>query len=236
MTAPPRPIFAIGSLRSGASMLTWSLGQHPNIRPMMDNSWLEPFAASLEATFAVAVRKRAVSQLDIMGVELEDFYARFGDTINQLLLSGSPVGSVAGRGTEPSRSGNQANPNGAHRWIDGSPRNGFNVVGLRRLFPEAKFIHILRDASAVVETLTNQEKRPTYRSHWRKFTEEGAYGHWLEAVEACVAAERAYGSDVVLRIRRDDLINDAEPTVRRCLEFVGEPFAPACLWPFEAKR
>lgn len=233
MTHPARPVFVIGSLRSGTSMLTWSLGQHPNIRPLLDNSWLEPFAAGLAESYRVAVRKRAVSQLDIMGIEIEDFAGHFGEAVNQLLLSAPRSRTGADDDPAPASLGHVAAETGAQRWVDGSPRNHFNVVGLHRMFPAAKFIHVLRDAGAVVAALMDETKRPSYRSHWRTFTEEAAYAHWLEAVEACVAAERAYGSNVILRIRRDDLIEDSEATVRHCLDFLGEPFVPACLWPFE---
>lgn len=210
MSSGPRPIFIIGSLRSGASLLTWSLGQHPHIQPLLDNSWLEPFAASLERTYAAAVSKRSVSHLDSLGIESEDFHRHFGESINSLLLAKSD----------------------RVRWVDGSPAHSFNVVGLRRLFPLAKFVHVVRDVAEVVAALTDEDKRPLYRSHWQRYTEAAAYGHWLETVTACVQAERAYGSDTILRLRRHDLINEPEATLRRCLAFVGEPFAPACLRPF----
>jgi hypothetical protein len=237
MTHSARPIFVIGSLRSGASLLTWSLGQHPNILPLMDNSWLEPFAAGIEEAYAAAVRKRATSQLDIMGIEIEDFYEHFGEAVNRLLLSGAQPGRADHEGDDdagldPVPSVGRDVVGGTKRWIDGSPSNCFNVVGLRRLFPKAKFVHVLRDAAAVVDALTNEEKRLSYRSHWQQFTEETAYKHWLETVEACVQAERAFGSATVLRVRRDDLMDSPEVTLCRCLDFIGEPFAPACLRPF----
>lgn len=232
MTQSARPIFIIGALRSSTSMLTWSLGQHPNIRPMLDNRWLEPFAAGLQESYRVAVRKRSVSQLDIMGVEIEDFAEHFGEAVNQLLLSEPrPDPGTSDESTAPAP--RLAATTGAPlRWVDGSPGHGFNVAGLHRMFPRAKFIHVLRDVDAVVAALTDESRRLSYRSHWRTFTEAAAYAHWLEAVEACIAAERAYGSDTILRIRRDDLIEDSEATIRRCLDFLDEAFEPACVWPF----
>lgn len=234
---PARPIFVLGSLRSGASLLTWSLGQHRNILPLLDNSWLDPFAANLEETYAAAVRNRSTSQLDIMGIEIEDFYEHFGETINRLLLAGARSGGMdhgASDRSEPEvATAGVSGMDRRGRWIDGSPVNCFNVVGLRRLFPNARFIHMVRDAGGVVETLTNEEKRRSFRSHWRQYTETEAYEHWLETVEAGFRAERAYGSEVVLRVRRDDLVEDADATLRRCLEFVGEPFSQACLRAFE---
>jgi len=39
---------------------------------------------------------------------------------------------------------------------------------------------------------------------------------------------------VVMRVRRNDLIESPELTLRHCLEFLGESFDPACLRPFSS--
>jgi len=39
-----KPIFIVGSGRSGSTILTWCLGQHPNIIPQEESDWLGPFA------------------------------------------------------------------------------------------------------------------------------------------------------------------------------------------------
>jgi hypothetical protein len=62
---------------------------------------------------------------------------------------------------------------------------------------------------------------------------EGAYDEWYRFTRACLDAERAYGSDAVLRVRHADLVSDPERVVRRCLEFLDEPYDPACLEPLQ---
>jgi hypothetical protein len=61
--------------------------------------------------------------------------------------------------------------------------------------------------------------------------EEEAYRYWIRTVNACVVAERAYGGEVVHRIRYTDLIEKPEATIRSLLEFLGEPYAAKCLEP-----
>lgn len=58
-----------------------------------------------------------------------------------------------------------------------------------------------------------------------------AYSYWLRTVSNCLLAERAYGPDVVFRIRHSDLVDAPEETLRSIFRFLSEPFAPECLEP-----
>jgi hypothetical protein len=62
-----------------------------------------------------------------------------------------------------------------------------------------------------------------------------AYEYWLRTVSSCLDAERAYGSRVVHRFRYSDLIANPEPTLRAILDFLGEPYAAACLNPLQKR-
>jgi hypothetical protein len=224
---PPRPVFVLGTLRSGASLLTLSLGQHPNLLQVLETNWFERFGIGLQQAFAQGLRRRNRSQLDVAGIEIEDFFAHFGEAIDRLVLRS------AGSGAETT-DGAVATAYCPRRWIDGTPSNGFAVFVLTRLFPAARFIHIVRDVDEVVASLTTQQTRGLYKSRYVRLTDEHAYRHWIDTVRACLEAERAFGSAVVLRIRRGDLIAAPEQTLRRCLDFLGEPFVPAVLRPFSS--
>lgn len=224
----PRPVFVLGPLRSGVSLLELSLGQHPNLLPVVETNWFERFGIGLQQAFGDGLHNRNRSQLDVDGIEIEDFFIYFGQAIDRLMLRSIPVGD------------NQASDDPAtpsyrpDRWIDASPRNAFAVFVLTRLFPEARFIHVVRDVNEVVYALSSDDTRRLYRSRFLGLGQEAAYRHWLDTTCACLDAERAFGSAVVTRIRRDDLVAAPEQTLRRCLDFLGEPFSPACLRPFSS--
>jgi hypothetical protein len=173
----------------------------------------------------------------VAGTTIEDFYTYFGDAIDRFLLDAelddlerscpSRVEVDTGAGS-PHFPASRYRPT---RWIDGTPANRSCVPILLRLFPHAKFIHILRDVSEVVTLVTSDDYQPIYLSRHVLMLPEAAYRQWLEEVNACVDAERTFGSGTVLRILRHELISDPEPTLHRCLDFLGEPFDEACLWP-----
>jgi hypothetical protein len=213
----PRPIFVIGSLRSGASLLSLSLGQHPNILLTMETRWFERFSIGLQQAYAAGVSPRATSQLDIAGIEIEDMFEQFGRTIDGLMLTVRSRADV--RRT---------------RWLDGTQVNSLNVFPLLRLFPKARFIHVLRDVHEVVDSLTDVGNKALYKSRYIKMSHRQATDHWVETVTACVEAERAFGSDTVLRVRRCDLVDAPEQSIRRCLEFLEEPYDPICLRPLRS--
>jgi hypothetical protein len=102
------------------------------------------------------------------------------------------------------------------------------ICGLRKLFPDARFIHIFRDVDAVVRSMLNFHR---VAGTQLVSDEEDAYKYWLRTVKACVQAEQAYGADVVCRVRYTDLVENPESAMRSLLDFLEEPYDPKCLEP-----
>lgn len=234
MDSDVRPIFVIGSLNSGATLLTWCLGQHPNILPVAENGWLAQLTRDLWAAYELANARDPFTELPSRGWTSEQFLEPFAHAVAKLMLEQTG----AGRGQkEPDEARSKRDFPGVERedqlpkrWIDGSFESSFHVVGLRKLFPEAQFIHVVRDVQSVAKALT----RDGFEERWSReesFSEQLAYEHWLATVRACIDAERALGSDIVLRIRREDLLREPEIVIRHCLDFVGEAFCADCLRP-----
>ena len=118
------------------------------------------------------------------------------------------------------------------RWVDGTPEYSLHIYALHKLFPEAAFIHVLRDVRDVVRSMLNFHR--VAGTHLVQ-NEEQAYKYWLRMVKACVQAERAYGSEVVHRLSYTALIEDPEGAIRSLLKFVGEPYSAKCLDPLSRR-
>jgi hypothetical protein len=101
-----------------------------------------------------------------------------------------------------------------------------SALDLAELFPDARFVHVVRDAAACVAGLLAD---PTHAGVFH--TVAGAWRAWLHAAQAASEAEAALGSGRVLRVRHADLVGDPDPVVRRILAFAGEDWDPACLRP-----
>lgn len=230
---PARPIFVVGSPRSGTSILTWCLGQHPNILALEEGNWLDKFAYELGSTFERGTRRGDRSQLGALGIGADEFYACFGFAINELIFRSRS------RYFERSREIATLDPGQIHpsiqlarepgepklRWVDGTPEYSFCICGLLKLFPDARFIHIVRDVSSVVRSLVRfsadgQKLAPNERT---------AFEYWMRTTCACVRAERAFGPARIQRIRYRDMVENPVLTFTNLFAFLGEAFRPAVL-------
>ena len=118
------------------------------------------------------------------------------------------------------------------RWVDQTPQYSFHIYGLRKLFPDALFIHIVRDVTSVVRSMLNFHR--IAGTHLVS-DEQEAYGYWLRTVKACLKAEEAYGPGVVYRLRYSALVENAETSLRSLLDFVGESYSSKCLEPLSER-
>ena len=229
------PIFVVGSPRSGTSILTWCLGQHRNIFPVPESNWMGDFAINVAIGYQIGAARGERSILSGMGIREEELFAVLGKSIHELILSHRAdlerkrQGAVTAWGAKgrwfQARS-SASDPK--NRWVDGTPEYSMYICGLRKLFPDARFIHIFRDVGAVVRSMLNFHR---VAGTQLVSDEKGAYKYWLRTVKACVHAERAYGSNIVYRIRYTDLVENPESAMRSLLDFLQEPYDPKCVEP-----
>jgi len=283
-----RPIFVVGSPRSGTSILTWCLGQHPNIFPVPESNWMGPFAVNLAISYKAGSARALLSILSAMGISSDEFFSHIGQSINGLILKhrfdldrqrlitgaqrilkdeGLYLGELTGElnpdmnaaiqqylGCDRSRDPFEAdilgslhtildaesktrwidllNSESKTRWVDGTPEYSWYIYGLRKLFPEAVFIHVVRDALSVVQSMLNFHR---VAGTQLVASEEEAYRYWLGTVNACLTAERAYGPRVVHRLKYSDLIEKPETALRSLLNFLGEDYSEKCLEPLSER-
>ncbi|MBS4048860.1 MAG: sulfotransferase [Alphaproteobacteria bacterium] len=101
---------------------------------------------------------------------------------------------------------------GAARWIDDTPLNFVNFDFLHALYPQMKFIHMIRDPRDVAASFTNQAWFPPDQAL---------------AISVCAAMIRSYRSlkdsipaDRLLEVRLEDLVTKTDETLTRVAAFL----------------
>jgi hypothetical protein len=272
-----KPIFVVGSPRSGTSVLAWCLGYHPNIFPVPESSWMGDFAANVAISYQVGAARGILSILSAMGITRDEFFCHIGRSINTLILKhrcdldrtrlitavqrflkqeglygGELTGQLdAATGTALRQYGvaDEANAlfyselvdslrtpasDSEHktRWVDQTPEYSFHICALRKLFPSALFVHIVRDVNSVVRSMLNFHR---IAGTHLVANEEEAYKYWLRTVKACLKAEEAYGPQVIYRLRYGALVENPELALRSLVEFLGESYSSKCLEPLSQR-
>ena len=252
------PIFVIGSYRSGTSILTWSLGQHSNIFPLEETNWIYRLGVYLDCLYNFGTTNGEYSNLSSMGISRTTFYKSFGKHVHSLILENranylranlkadlkkknalhlvdftklNKIEDFARYTTEydpfpPIRSKHDPK----NRWVDGTPENSHFVYCLNLMFPNAKFIFLIRNPIKVANSLINFA---TVGGRAENYEEENAYNQWYSLTESCYYALKAYGMNKVLMIHHEDLITQKEMVIKKCLSFLHEKYDENCLKPFQ---
>lgn len=115
----------------------------------------------------------------------------------------------------------QQNKEQAQIWVDHTPENISYAQSLKALFPEARFIHIVRDGRAVAASIMPLDWGPNSimkTSRW-----------WMRMMSFGLAAEKALGPELVLRVKYEDLVLDPPSTMQTISQFLGIEYQPSML-------
>ena len=188
-----RSVFVIGSPRSGTSVLAWAIAQHRDMWTGPEANFPYQFGRTRELDRIWNLcAKRESGWLAWHEVSREEYLACIGLGLDQLFRRRSK----------------------GRRWVDSSPANVLVGPMLARLFPNAKFLHIVRDGRWVVNSLLNSgiDVRAA-----RDFTT--ATKTW----NTYVNAGRKFGEshpDRVLEVRQEELERGPESVMREVQRFL----------------
>jgi Sulfotransferase family len=113
-----------------------------------------------------------------------------------------------------------AQSRGKIRWADKTPRYALCLDSITELFPTCQIVHVIRDGRDVVAS---------HRDRWGYWSALKAVEKWPRYIRAARAVGRSLPADRYYEIRYEDLVERTEPSVRRLLEFLHEPWDPAVL-------
>jgi len=188
-----RPIFVIGSPRSGTTLLRMILDTHPRISCGEETHFLR----ELEP-----ITGRHWRMLEPYGFPRDYWLERIRG-----LYTGFQADYLVRRGKA--------------RWAEKDPTYTLLLPYIGELFPEALYLHLVRDGHDVV---ASHRDRWGYRSAARV-----ARGEWQRHVTAARALRDGPAASRFHELRYEDLVADPEGTLRPLFAFLGETWDPAVL-------
>lgn len=218
-----RPFFIVNAPRSGSTLLVAMLGVHRRIVTLIESRWFVYVSACLrrlERTLPPGNRAEAMCEL-LRTAERLDQLSTPGEKLREIVdeYQGSPdsilsalMAEFAAR-TKPS----------ADLWGEKSCLHGFHLKAIDRVFPDARYIHLVRDPRANVHSLA-QPSFGDFSNDWAVATH--IYVRFNQAIEdelARIAPERH------MRIHYEDLVTRPREELQRCCEFIRVEFDPMVL-------
>ena len=239
-----RPIFIIGAPRSGTSITTWALGQHPNIQPMPETAWIASLAVGAYLSHEKGSERGRFSHLSNVGFPLPSFMARIGEAVDAIVHDAfaercarfygdaacDPAWVLPANRQHVPMQLKRSGIDPKRRWIDGTPLNSFYLWALAEMFPHAMFIHNLRRPDEVATSLESFNKVGAEPQALEQGLET-----WISHTENAWYAERGLGSRRVFRLLFNRIADEPEALFRDVLAFLGEEYSADCLLPLRKK-
>jgi Sulfotransferase family len=206
------PIFIIGSPRSGTSILAWSLAEHTHLWTSEESDLLLHLygRGRADEAFVETIAPPTMNWVRAQGVDRNEFLRYLGIGINALFTSRSE----------------------GMRWIDQTPGYTLMVDVMADLFPDALFIHILRDGRRVVNSMINF-LNPLGEDLRAQRIASGHVPPWANHFKDACEAWRQYVNTAMdfcqrnpsrcLTVVNERLVDDPEQGFTKILAFLGVP-------------
>jgi hypothetical protein len=219
VTATPGgpPVLVLGVRRSGTTLLRVMLDRHSELA-VPDESYFVPQLADRHLRYVdpdeFVDDLRRIDTLAEWHVPLDEVRAR----LTQRMPIGAAIATVFAV---------YAAERGKHRWGDKTPMYMQNLRLLERLFPDALFVHLIRDGRDAALSFLSMPKGLMTET-WMQPTDVAGFAcQWRAEVRTARRLGRRVGGDRYLEVRYEDLVDDVESALQRIARFVGLEYEPA---------
>jgi hypothetical protein len=242
--ATKKPIFIFGTGRSGTTIFHEMLCEHPGL------AWTSHLCNFFPAQPVVNRALMYAIDIPVIGKVLKNkikpvetymfwdhYFPGFSLPCRDLVASDVSV-RIKKRLNEPMPKLTTKKRDRIAHKITGWPRIGF----LDKVFPDAKFIHVIRDGRAVANSMLNVDfwngwEGPVkwiygslpkeYENEWNRYNQSFvvlAALQWKMLMDAAEEAIKKIESSRVLEIKYEDMCPDPIPTFKKVAEFCELPW------------
>ena len=223
------PLFIVGCGRSGTTLLRMIFNNHPDLAIPDESHFIYRSAISRVAGKLPANLKDQKSWnrfLDYLGkcTPMHQWGLSFPSLIDRLerIQDRSYASVFTAIFKEFMHS------EGKSRWGDKTPLHVNYILLVNHFFPNAKFIHIIRDGRDVALSLLSRKWGP------RRIEYSGHYWKWL--VLMGMLCGRILGSERYREIRYEDLINEPERILKSLCGWIDLEYDPVMLEYYGSKE
>ncbi len=202
--AASQPLFIVGCVRSGTTLVRDLLRRQPDVICPEETHYFrfgEPFRTD-SSNHTLLNLPTLKKHRDIDGVSPDDFEKMHGGSYSRGELMYRHVDHMArARGLE------------SYKWFDKTPQNVYGLPLINAEFPEARFLHLVRNPLNVVASLKLGKVMKVPDVH-------GACNYWIEAV-TIVRQMAPLLNGRLLELRYEDITADPVANMQRLLDFSG---------------
>ena len=105
-------------------------------------------------------------------------------------------------------------------WGDQSPIHTFYLPYIHKIFPEAKYMHLVRDGRDVVSSMVKR--------HGDDYLYEAVY-RWKTSIKKTDEFQKKLGLDQYIEVRYEDLVQKSEETLKQISQFIHIEYTPRML-------
>ncbi len=213
------PLILLGVSRSGTTLLRVILDRSPGIA-IPDESFFVPLLARRHGRTIKAERflddVARVPTIRDWGVSVADVAAR----VRSGMSNGEAIAAIFEAYAEVA---------GKPRWGDKTPMYMRHLELLAELFPDAQYVHLIRDGRDAALSFL-QMPEGTFTRTWAHPSTPGQFAClWRKEVGDARSLGRRTGASRYHEVRYEDLVAEPEATVRTVCAFAAIPFEPAML-------
>jgi hypothetical protein len=208
------PLVVLGVSRSGTTLLRVILDRSPGIA-IPDESFFVPLLARRHGRTVDAERflddVARIPTIRAWGLRPEDVAPR----IRSGMATGEAIAAIFEAYAERA---------GKPRWGDKTPMYMRHLGMLERLFPDAQYVHLVRDGrDAALSFLEMPEG--TFTRTWAHPTTPAQFAClWAKEISDARALGRRVGAARYQEVRYEELVGDPEAVVAAICSFAGLPF------------
>lgn len=210
------PFFIVGAGRSGTTLLRLILNGHSHIQIPPETWFIQPLVAAVPVTGILSVEEIETA------ISIITNHRRWDDMDFDSAEFGAAARSIPNARLEDVLEliyRRHLAKHGKKRFGDKTPMYIDIMPELKRIYPGARFIHLIRDGRDVAISQLDVGWR---RYHERNFP-------WTTTMATRRNYLKSELAKDILEVRYESLVTDLEGTVRQICDFLGETFEPNML-------